>query len=220
MNQSQLIAKLRVQLQQLEQQVLQYDASLPVHDYKLLEHLERFNDELFRQHGAKLTPCVQQIRDNINQLEKQLQLQMSAATVARTCERIQDRFSALKRAMATTAIDVKEQQQQKSSKQRYFQKKQSQQHQSSGFDWIANHVMHSSHRLYEELNKHLNWEKKFLFKIEQLQSQLDTCHSTAKIALQNDLLLMHRRLGKCRQAISYIEDRIQVFERPQQNNHR
>ncbi|MDF0533572.1 primosomal replication protein [Shewanella sp. A32] len=220
MNQQQLVSKLREQLVQLEQQVLQHDASLPAKDNKLLAHLERFNDELFHQNGAKLAPCVQQLRDNINQLEKQLQLQMSAATVSRTCEKIQDRFSALKRAMATTAIDVKEQQQQKLSKQRYFQQKQSLHHEQSGFNWIASQVMSSSHKLYDELNKHLNWEKKILFKIEQLQSQLDTCHSTAKIAVQNDLLLMHRRLGKCRQAISYIEDRIQTFERPQQNNHR
>ncbi|MFQ6371511.1 primosomal replication protein [Shewanella sp. YIC-542] len=220
MNQQQLIAKLRMQLQLLEQQVLQHDASLAAREQKLLAHTERFNDELFHQHGAKLAPCVQQLRDSINQLERQLQRQISAATVTKTCEKIQDRFVALKRAMATTNIDVKEQQAQKLQKQRYFRQKQSQRHQQSGFSWIANQVMQSSHRLYQELDKHLNWEKKILLKIEQLQYQLDTCHSTAKIAIQNDLLSMHRRLGKCRQAISYIEDRIQVFEHPQQNNRR
>jgi primosomal replication protein N'' len=122
--------------------------------------------------------------------------------------------------LLTTSIDIKSKTQQRASSRARFAQRQNQSHQASGFDWIANNVMQNSHEIYEELNKHLNWAKKFEQKIEEMESKLENCHSADKIKLQNDILLMHRRLGKCRQAISYIEDRIQIFERPYQSNNR
>ncbi len=220
MNTAQLINTLKNQLKTLEQEVLQHDNQLAPPQRKLLQDIERFNQSLFIQHGAQLMPCIEQIRASISQLEKQLQLKLSPSTIALSCERIQDRFTAVKRALLTTAIDVKAKNQQRMSNRARFTKQQAQSHQASGFGWIANNVLQNSHELYEELNKHLNWAKKFEQKIQEMDSNLENCHSADKIRLQNDILLMHRRLGKCRQAISYIEDRIQAFERPHQSHNR
>ncbi|QSX34918.1 primosomal replication protein [Shewanella avicenniae] len=218
MNTAQLLQKLRQQLKQLEQEVLQHDNAQSAKDLRLLEHLERFEQTLFHQSGGKLHPCIIQLESSIQQLERQLAAGISPLVLQASCERIADRFVALKRAIATTAIDLKAQQQNKNSKKVVYERKLQQRHQESGFEWIAAGVMRNSHQLYEELNKHLNWEKKIQFKIEQLQAQLDICHITEKIAIQNDLLAMHKRLGKCRQAINYIEDRIQLFERPNKHS--
>ncbi|MGI2855048.1 primosomal replication protein [Shewanella algae] len=220
MNTNQLVQRLREQLRQLEQEVLQHDASLPAAQRKLLQDTERFNSELFIQHGAQLYPCVEQLHKSIDQLEKQLRHQLAQHTIALSCERIQDRFVALKRALDTTGLNARIQKLQQASKRQSYQQRQGRRHQESGFGWIAAGVMQNSHQLYEELNKHLNWAQKIEQKIEQLQSKLENCHSTDKIPVQNDILLMHRRLGKCRQAISYIEDRIQAFERPHQSYNR
>lgn len=220
MNTSQLISMLKNQLQKLEQEVLQHDSHLVPSQRKLLQDIERFNQSLFVQHGAQLMPCIEQIRASIVQLEKQIALKLAPHTIAMSCERIQDRFTAVKRALLTTSIDLKSKNQQQASKRARFAQQQNQSHQASGFAWIASNVLQNSHEIYAELNKHLNWEKKFEQKIAEMESTLENCHSADKISLQNDILLMHRRLGKCRQAISYIEDRIQAFERPHQSHNR
>jgi primosomal replication protein N'' len=220
MNNTQVIANLRDKLAQLEQEVLQHDANIPVSQGKMLQDVERFNNQLFIQQGAKLAPCIEQLQKSINQLEKQLSLKLDTQLITLSCERIQDRFTAVKRALNTTNINIKTAQQQKSSKRAFFAKRQQSTHASSGFGWIAGNVMHNSHEMYAELNKHLNWATKIEQKIAQMELNLPSCHPNEKIQSQNDILSMHKRLGKCRQAISYIEDRIQFLERPNYSHKR
>jgi len=220
LNRTQLIDKLKGQLAQLEQEVLRHDAALAPQQRKLIQDVERFNDGLFIQAGAQLAPCISQIAKDIKQLEQRLALNLAPATIIASCERIQDRFTAVKRALHTTGINLKSATQARQSARARSNQRQKQAHNNSGFDWIAAGVMQNSHQLYEELNKHLNWARKIESKIEQLESTLANCHSADKIKLQNEILLMHRRLGKCRQAIGYIEDRIQAFERPYQSHNR
>lgn len=214
MNTNELLKRLTTQLKQLEQEVLSHDANLPKREQKLLQDVDRFNSELFIQSGAKLAPCIEQIRKNIIQLDKLIKGKISNSTIASSCERIQDRFTAVRRALSTTSLGVKSAAHQKAFRIATAKKRRNTTHDESGFNWIAAGVMHNSHQLYEELNKHLNWVSKFEQKILNLQSELENCHSAEKIQMQNEILLVHRRLGKCRQAISYIEDRIQAFERP------
>ncbi|QFU22051.1 primosomal replication protein [Shewanella eurypsychrophilus] len=214
MNTNELLKRLTVQLKQLEQAVLTHDANLPKREQKLLQDVDRFNSELFIQSGAKLAPCIEQIGKSISQLEKLIKGKMSTSTIALSCERIQNRFSAVRRALSTTSLGVKSAANQKAFRIATAKKRRNKFHDESGFNWIAAGVMHNSHQLYEELNKHLNWVSTFEQKILNLQFKLDSCHSADKIQMQNEILLVHRRLGKCRQAISYIEDRIQAFERP------
>lgn len=161
MNTSQLISTLKNQLKTLEQEVLQHDSHLAPSQRKLLLDIERFNQSLFIQNGAQLMPCIEQIRSSIGQLEKQIALKLAPQTIALSCERIQDRFTAVKRALLTTSIDIKSKNQQRASKRARFAQQQTQSHQASGFAWIASNVLQNSHEIYAELNKHLNWAKKF-----------------------------------------------------------
>lgn len=220
MTTSELLKRLRVQHKQLEQEVLQHDSKLPKGQRRLMQDTERFNDILFIQTGAELSPCIEQIDKSILQLEKLIKGKMSLSMILLSCERIQDRFTAVKRALATTSLDVKSAEQQKKNRIAKAQQRRRQTHNDSGFDWIAAGVMQNSHQLYEELNKHLNWVTAFEQKIQNLQSELEYCHRDDKIKMQNEILLIYRRLGKCRQAISYIEERIQAFERPQTHTFR
>ncbi|RTR35913.1 prepilin peptidase [Shewanella canadensis] len=220
MNTNELLKRLRVQHKQLEQAVLQHDALLPKGQRRLLQDTERFNDELFIQTGAELKPCIEQINKSIQQLEKLIRNKLSTSTIALSCERIQDRFTAVRRALNTTTLGVKSAEQQKAARIAQARSRRTKTHNDSGFNWIAAGVMQNSHQLYDELNKHHNWVQKFEQKIENLQSELENCHSADKIKMQNEILLVHRRLGKCRQAISYIEERIQAFERPYSQTNR
>ena len=217
MNTQQLVSMLKQQLAQLEQDALIHDQNLAPSQRQSLIDIERFNSQLFAQQGAQLSPCIIQLRQDIKQLEKQLFLKLGGNVIQLSCNRIQDRFSALRRALLTTDINLKSEQQRKASNRARYVKKQQQAIQDSGFGWIASNVMQNSHQLYAELNKHLNWAKKIEQKIQQMEATLEFCHSNDKIKLQNDILSMHRRLGKCKQATSYIEERIQLFERPRQS---
>ena len=217
MTTNQLINTLKQQLKRLEQDVLQHDSQLPKTQQKMLLDIERFNSALFIQSGAKLFPCIEQIKKNIQQLEKQLSVNLASQAMLYHCEKIQDQFTAVKRALKATTLDIKTAQYKKTVKRKQAIKRNQAAHQDSGFNWIASNVMQNSHKLYEELNKHLDWQNKMQYKIELLQSQLANCHKNDKIDRQNDILLLHRRLGKCRQAITYIEERIQLFERPNKN---
>ncbi|UCX04108.1 primosomal replication protein [Shewanella glacialimarina] len=220
MNTQQLILMLKQQLAHIEQEALQHDNQLGDQQKKTLQHVERFNHSVFIQEGAQLSPCIVQLRKDIAQLEKQLTLNLAKNTIELSCQRIQDRFTALRRALLTTGLNLKSAEQKKASNRARYAKKQQQSVQDSGFGWIANNIMQNSHQLYQELNKHFAWANKIEFKIQQMESNLEVCHAAEKITLQNDILLMHRRLGKCRQAISYIEERIQHFERPRQSLNR
>ncbi|MCL1123915.1 primosomal replication protein [Shewanella surugensis] len=217
MTTNELINTLKQQLKRLEQDVLQHDSHLHKTQQKMLLDIERFNRALFIQSGAKLFPCIEQIAKNIQQLEKQLTFNLTSPAILYHCERIQDQFTAVKRALKATNLDVKTAQHKKTIKRNQAIKRNQLAHQDSGFSWIASNVMQNSHKLYDERNKHLDWQKKMQHKIEVLQSQLANCHKNDKIVRQNDILLLHRRLGKCRQAITYIEERIQLFERPNKN---
>ncbi len=205
---------LKRHLERLEQEVLQHDSALAKSQKKLLQDVDRFNENLFVQTGAQLAPCIEQIRKGIIQLEKRLKVGLTAEVIETSCLRIQDQFSAVKRALNTTNINLKSVRQQKASARARYISRQQQTHQKSGFEWIAGNVMQSSHQLYDELNKHLNWVTKFEQRIQELDLKLESCLSRDKLKLQNEILSMHKRLGKCRQAISYIEERIQMLERP------
>jgi len=209
-----LINQLKQQLKQLEQDVLQHDAKLPPGQRKMMQDVERFNNELFIQAGAQLIPCIEQLNKSILQLQQLITAKRSLESISSSCEKIQDRFSAVRRALATTNLNIKSLEQQKRTRRAHAIKRGAKAHQQSGFSWIASNVMQNSHQLYEELNKHLNWAKVIEQKIENLQYSLENCHSNDKIKLQNEILAQHSRLGKCRQATSYIEERIQLFERP------
>ncbi|WP_076537035.1 primosomal replication protein [Shewanella sp. UCD-KL21] len=219
-NTNQLIYQLKQQLSSLEQDALHHDQQLPAQQKKMLQDIERFNSQLFIQQGAQLSPCIAQLKKDILQLEKQLSFKLDVRIIELSCQRIQDRFTALRRALVTTNLNVNTEKQKRDNSRARYAKKQQQQHSDSGFGWIASNVMKNSHQIYQELNKHLNWATTFEQKIAEMESALANCHSTDKIRLQNEILSLHRRLGKCRQAISYIEERIQMFERPNRNLNR
>ncbi|MBM7071274.1 primosomal replication protein [Shewanella sp. 202IG2-18] len=214
MNQQQLIIKLREQLGRLEQEVLKHDSNLAQNEQKLLQNNGRFNSGLFHQNGGKLIACVHQIKHSINMLDKRLQAGINKDAIETSCLHIQDQFSAVKRALNTTAIDLKSERHKRSTARSSYLKRQQKKHNDSGFEWIASNVMQNSHQLYAELNKHLNWASRIEEKIQESNQKLDNCLARDKLKLQHEILDMHKRLGKCRQAISYIEDRIQLFERP------
>ncbi|WP_028117337.1 primosomal replication protein [Ferrimonas senticii] len=199
------LQQLRDKLTQLEQQLQQHDASLSDNNKKWLNHKSRFHEQLFEQQGATLSGCMQVLKRDLKQIEQLLQINASGDALALACQRFSDRFEALVHAMANTDTATRGLQQ-AAGRRRYSG-------QDNQYQWIAKSVMNSSHQLYAELRKHQNWESQLQQKITVMEQQLDIYQGTDKIEQQQLILKTHARLGKCRQAMSYIEQRIAWLEK-------
>ncbi|GAA4897730.1 primosomal replication protein [Ferrimonas pelagia] len=202
-----LVIKLREQLNQLEQRIQHHDAQLTDANKKWLAHKSRFHDQLFDHQGASLAGCLTVLRKDLKQIEQLLQIGATGETVELACQRFSGRFQALLQAVANTQTATR-------GIQNSAYKRRSSANADAGYQWIAQNIMNSSHKLYQELNKHRNWEQKMQQKIQQLEHALDNYRGGDKITLQNEILAQHKRLGKCRQAMTYIEQRIAWLEKP------
>ena len=86
------------------------------------------------------------------------------------------------------------------------------QQQTGSFAWIAGNIISNSVELYQELSKHHGYQQKLELKINQLDQQLSLCPINKKLPLQKDILKQHKRLGQCRKAIYFIEQKIELLE--------
>lgn len=202
---SPLIEKLHRQLAQLEQQIRVHDANLSDADKKWFSHKQRFHDQLFEQQGASLSSCLTVLKQDLEHIEQLERLNAHADALELACQRFANRFAALAQAMATTATARRGHQ--ATARRRQTKKA------DNPYHWIAQSVMRSSHQLYEELRKHQNWAARMESKIRELEQQLDLKVGAEKITLQNEILSTHKRLGRCRQAMSFIEQRIAQMEK-------
>ncbi|SHH28149.1 primosomal replication protein [Ferrimonas marina] len=198
------LEQLKAQLAALEAKVHQHDAQLSDADKRWLHHKSRFHEQLFEQQGASLAGCLEVLRRDLKQIEQMVQVGATGDTLGLACQRFGERFEALMQALANT--DTARRGNQLSARGRSSK--------NSDYQWIDQSVMNSSHKLHQELAKHKSWEDKMVQKIQQMEQALDITPANDKITLQNEILALHKRLGKCRQAMTYIEQRIAWLEKP------
>ncbi len=206
---SPLFRKLEAQLARLEAQVREHDATLTAADKKWLANQSAFHDQLFEHQGASLSGCLSVLRKDLNQIAQLEQLGARPDTVELVCQRFANRFSALAQALANTAVIRRGHQTSALAGARRRANKK-----DNDYHWIARSVMRSSHQLYDELRKHQNWAMRLEQKIRELEQRLDLHQGAEKITLQNEILATHKRLGRCRQAMTFIEQRIAQLEKP------
>ncbi|QIZ77199.1 primosomal replication protein [Ferrimonas lipolytica] len=197
--------QLRAKLAELERHVYQHDAQLSDNDKKWLNNKNRFHDQLFEQQGATLAGCLAVMKKDLQQIEQMITINVKGDALDLACQRFGNRFQAVMQAIANTST-VKRGLQQTA-------RRRSRSRNDSQYQWIARSVMNSSHQLYAELRKHQNWDGQLQQRILELEQNLDDHQGKDKIAHQNLILTTHQRLGKCRQAISYIEQRIAWLEK-------
>ena len=73
--------------------------------------------------------------------------------------------------------------------------------------------MQSSHELYKELSDHHEFERRLNEMVSIRRLQLDKANSEQASKINLEILALHGRLGRCRKAISAIEDKIQRAEK-------
>ncbi|WP_035385463.1 primosomal replication protein [Ferrimonas futtsuensis] len=202
---SELLQLLRQRLEQLKSQVQQHDQSLANNTTQALDHQQRFHSALFDHTGASLAQCLQRLEQDLHTLSRLSQAPDSGDTFELVCQQFSDRYQAVMQAMSATGLQA--------AGARFSSRRKGLPRQDSKYQWIARSVMQNSHSAYEELRKHQNWANRLQQKIHELEQKLDLHQGAEKITLQNEILATQKRLGRCRQAMTYIEERIARLEK-------
>ena len=77
----------------------------------------------------------------------------------------------------------------------------------------AQAVMQSSHNLHNKLNETFEFERRLLEMIKDRETQRQNATVKQSQQLSGEILALHQRLGRCRQAISKLEREIAQSEK-------
>lgn len=194
-------------LQQLSQQALQYDQRSKI---PTMVNRPIFDDKLFKSQSPRLSDYVNESFSLLEDVRQHLTKKSPASLLQFQCNKLVDQCQAIRKALASQQQRNVSYQQDKATRKSVAIKKQQQKGES--FSWIANSIIANSVELYQELSKHHGYQQKLELKINQLEQQLLHCNVQDKLAFQKEILAQHKRLGQCRKAIYFIEQRIELLE--------
>lgn len=191
---STLLATLKPQAQHLDQ------ANADKKAHRLLEDNPMFSINMFRNKSDKYLPYILEVEAEIKELN--YLLNKNSTTLAYSLlERIEQQLSCLYNAFsANSTIHREAGIRQEKMKIRAYKKS-------------MEKMMLSSHSLHQKLAEYHEFERRLNdMLIEQTrQLKLATAKKSQEISAQ--VLLLHQRLGRCRQAISKVERQIEMSEK-------
>ena len=76
---------------------------------------------------------------------------------------------------------------------------------------MAKKIMTSSHELYKKLSEYHEFERRLVAMLNEKNLQINKTNNTQQHT--QDILTLHQRLGRCRQAISKVEREIEINEK-------
>jgi primosomal replication protein N'' len=189
-----LINQLTVQFEKLEYEVK---------GLKLSSKQWFANSDIFRSSGfSTRSDDIDDYLLELNSTIKKLASVTNEEHIGYLSERITQQFSCLKRLLKSNDINIKNTQYTKDrirniSKAKKFAVKTSQ----------------SSQELYAELSKLQEYERRLLDMVNLSQQQLSMYKGQSnRPALQQEVLTNQQRLGRCRQALSKVEETIQKLD--------
>lgn len=191
---SSLFQQLQTQFQQLQQMIV--DAGIKPHQW--FGNSDLFNSSCFYCQSDEVRDYLKELENNIKRLE-----QISEAGYSEfLTERITQQFVCLKALVNARSVNSKNQ-----SYKRDKQKKLAQ------IKHFANKATKSSQDLYSELSELQQFERRLLDMVNEKQMQLNAyTGSKNRQELQQQVLLTQQRLGRCRQALSKVEEQIQRLD--------
>ncbi|MGI5309433.1 primosomal replication protein PriC [Rheinheimera sp. WS51] len=146
-----------------------------------------FDSDLFSCRSASLADYVAEAQRNLKHLTEARS--MSVLAKQRLVQRLSEQTSALTQAFRNIGLH-----------QQAFKRQAAKQ--------VIEKVTMSSQQLYQQLSDYQGFERRLLDMIS-LASRDDSTEQVQRI------LVLHQRLGRCRKAISAVEQQIQDYERQQ-----
>ncbi|MFT4926547.1 MAG: primosomal replication protein N'' [Phenylobacterium sp.] len=195
-----LISTTRQQIGVLYQQTREIDEANSKIQAAKFKYRDYFNNDVFNCNSTSLFDYVKELEDNFNALLNMSQRGTTQLNLRG--ERMTQQLTALIQAVRSNGVAVKEHHFQKQSNNKRFAK----------YQKPAKQLMFNSHQLHQELAEHHEYERRFNEMIFERQAKMKGANQKVAYQLQREMLALHQRLGKCRRAISVIEEKIQMAE--------
>jgi len=157
-----------------------------------------FNAECFVTHSEDLNDYLAELKMNIVRLQTVDSVKYAEHLTAI----ITDQFSCFRSLLNSLSVNEKHKHYKVSMQSRIQKMKK-----------LTTHVTQSSRELYQELSKLQEYERRLLEMVREKQQTLNQYSGQKnRVEYQQQVLVTQQRLGRCRQAISKIEEQIQQLD--------
>jgi primosomal replication protein N'' len=208
LNQS-VIRRLSTLLSSLHDQSCQLDAiNTQDKSHRLIENNNLFSNHLFSAQSDQLSDYSSEIKKKLIDFSKlyaknddcAVKIGLAKASLAH----IEQQLSALITAIKSNSVIHKAAKINNDAtnnvRKKYFNNIN---RQNSTHKKLAKTILHSSHQLHKKLTEHHEFERRLIKMISDREKKLQINSSSA--VLNNEMLALHQRLGRCRKAIYAIE---------------
>jgi primosomal replication protein N'' len=167
----------------------------------LLKDKDIFSEALFVTNSDKIQPYIDEIRGKTVELSRLLQHGKNELSQNRL-QGIEQQISAIINAIRSNkSIHQEAQYRLTAINNRRYKK-------------AAKQLFKSSQALYQQLSEHHEFERRLLAMLNEREILRKSATPSKAKNLSDEVLALHQRLGRCRQAISKIEREIEVAEKP------
>lgn len=188
-----LLAPLKEQCQKADQLTLNHKANKQLIDKAL------FSTNLFSSQSDKLTPYFYEIEKQINSLSYSLAHKKDDISHL-LIERIEQQITAVYNAIQANSARLSQ------ASQLEWQKK-------LRYKNAVKRVVQSSHEMHQKLAEYREFERRLILMVNEKNVQRQQTKQNTKKNIADEVLILHQRLGRCRQAISKLEREIEVKEK-------
>lgn len=195
------ISKIHAILEQLDEQAMQVDQqNKHSKTHKIIQENDIFSEALFNTHSDQFHPYIAEVKNKTNELSRLLSANKNTLAHSRLLL-IEQQISALRNALNSNNTLHKEPAQRLVAiKARRYKK-------------AAQAVMQSSHNLHKKLNETFEFERRLIEMIQTREQQRQNATVKQSNQISEEILALHQRLGRCRQAISKLEREIAQSEK-------
>ncbi|MCF6436257.1 primosomal replication protein PriC [Pseudoalteromonas sp. MMG022] len=191
--------KLHQQLARLSEQAQQFDNAKWFDKNRYIQaQPSLFDRTVFATKSLLLCDYVDEIKAQVKHLPPMEKRHAYSFAV----QRIATQIEAIIKVLKSTPVWAKENKASFSKKHKVYRK-------------AVQKIMQSSHELYQELSQNHEFERRLQEMIEIRREKLDKASNAEAQKINQEILALHARLGRCRKAISETEAKIQQVEKQQ-----
>ena len=196
---SQAIVKLQQQIEQLAQHAHQFDKAKWFDKNRYIQaQPSLFAHSVFATKSLKLCDYVDEIKEAFARLPSPDKRHAYAFAL----EKLSTQIEAVIKVLKSTPVWAKENKFTKPKKAKVYKQ-------------AVKKIMQSSHELYQELSQNHEFERRLQEMIDIRKQQLASASEAEASKINQEILALHARLGRCRKAITATEDKIQQVEKQQ-----
>lgn len=196
---SQANVKLQQQIEQLAQHAQQFDKAKWFDKNRFIQAKPSlFAQSVFATKSLKLCDYVDEIKEAFIRLPNPEKRHAYTFALGKLSTQIE----AVIRVLKSTPVWAKE--------NKFTQHKK-----AKVYKQAVKKIMQSSHELYQELSQNHEFERRLQEMIDIRKQQLSSASTAEASKINQEILALHARLGRCRKAISATEDKIQQVEKQQ-----